>query len=118
QQQVRIRFAVFEQDVVLGLVLLDEVVFEQKRIRFRVDDGELDALDVLDQLLRFLVVVLLGEVRRDALAQIHGFAHVDDAFLIEVTVHPRLVRQAVYLFLYFGLSCHRPQDRPQIQADS
>ncbi len=114
EAEVGVGFAILQQDVVLGLVLLDEVVFEQESVGFAVDDGKLQALDVADQLLGFLVVVLLGEVAAHALAQVDGLAHVNDALVVEILVHAGLVGQGVDLGLQFGFGGH---ERKSVRSD-
>ena len=47
--QQRIRFAVFERDVVFRLILFDEVIFKKKRVAFRNRNDKVDSCNVLDQ---------------------------------------------------------------------
>ena len=96
----RIGLVVFEQDVVTGLQLLDERVFEQQGVGFAVDDDVADFGDLPDQHPYFgRMLLVLHEVGGDALAQALGFADVDDrARPVEELVYSRFERQQRHLF--------------------
>ena len=100
--------AVLQQDVVLGVPLLDEVVFEQQRVFLGVHDDVLDVANVLHQALCLQVLVLFLEVRRYPALQPFCLAHVDDgARIVEILVAAGLVGQVAYdalqVFLQFFL---------------
>ena len=98
--EVRVRLVVAEQDVVLGLVLLDEAVFEQQRVELGVNDGELQPHNLRHHAARFLVVASrLVEVARNPVFQVLGLADVNQvAGFVEVAVHAGLVGQVADLF--------------------
>ena len=75
----RIGLVVLEQDVVARLEGLDERIFEQQGVGFAADDDVADFGNLPHQCADLRAVLLrLHEVRRDALAQALGLAHVDD----------------------------------------
>ena len=91
----RIGLVVFELDVVERLVFLDEAVREQQRVGFGWRDWPLDVVDLGNEKPGFAVVVVLGEVARDALLQVFGLAHVQKTTVhIEVLVDAWLLGKA------------------------
>src|SRR5688500_17458950 len=69
---IRIRFTVFEQDVILWLILLDQVIFQQESIGFGIDNGKLNGFDLGDKLYCFFVVLCRAvEIRADTLPYIN-----------------------------------------------
>ena len=63
----RIGLVVFELDVVERLMFLDEAVLQQQRVGFGWRDEPLDVVDLGNEKPGLAVVVVLGEVARDAL---------------------------------------------------
>ena len=85
---VGVALVVFEPDVVLGPVFLDQVHLEDERLELGADDDRVEVGDVLHQLARFRRIHGLVEIRPHAVAQVDGLAHVNDlarAIFIEVT---------------------------------
>lgn len=103
-----VTLAVFEEDVVVGLVLLDEVVFEQKSILLAIHHDIAYIGDVLDELLGLKAVLLFVEVTAHTAVEVLRFTHIDDLpCLIEVLVHPRLFGYALeYLTYVFVVAGH------------
>ena len=95
----RVGLVVFEQDVVAGLQLLDERIFEQQGVGFAVDDDVADLDDLAHQHPHLGgMLLVLHEIGGDALAQALGLADVDDRTRpVEELVHPRFERQQRYL---------------------
>ena len=76
---VGIALVVLEPDVELGLVLLDEVTFQQQRFQFRVRRPDFQIGDLGNEPLRLGRQIRAGvKVRPDAVAQVDGLADVDD----------------------------------------
>ncbi len=69
---------VLEQDVVARLVLLDQVVFEQQRFRFRRGHRHLDARHLREQRERLVRVRTAAEIARHAVLQVTRLADVED----------------------------------------
>ena len=85
--------AVLEVDVVARLVLLDQRVLEQQRIKLGLGDNRLNVGDLAHQHAESGGIVALMEVRTYPLLQIFGLADVQDhPILINVVVHPRTLR--------------------------
>ncbi len=85
----RIGLVVLQQDVVAGLVLLDEVVFEQQRIFVGRHHDVVDVLNLGHQYFCLPPVHAFHEIGGDAALQIFGLADVDDVFvLVEILVAP------------------------------
>ena len=95
----RVGLVVFEQDVVAGLQLLDERIFEQQGVGFAVDDDVADLGDLAHQHPHLGgMLLVLHKIGGDALAQTLGLADVDDRTRpVEELVHPRFERQQRYL---------------------
>ena len=75
----RIGLRVLQQDVVAGLVLLDQVVLQQEGVGLGVHDGELRIGDLGHQDARFRVQPFRGhEILRDPLVQVLRLPHIDD----------------------------------------
>ena len=88
-----VRLVVFQLDVVERLVLLDQAVFEQQRIRLARGDNPVDGGDFAHEQPRFARLPL-HEVTRHPLLQVLGLADVQDgAVFVEVFVDARFVRQ-------------------------
>ena len=88
-----VRLVVFQLDVVERLVLLDQAVFEQQRVRLARGDDPVDGGDFAHEQPRFARLPL-HEVTRHPLLQVLGFADVQDgAVFVEVFVDARFVRQ-------------------------
>lgn len=96
-----VTFAVFEKDVVVGLVLLDEVVFEQEGVLLAVHYDVVYVGDVFDELFGLEAVLLFVEVTAHAAVEVLRLAHIDDLpCLIEVLVHARLLGDALEYLPY------------------
>ena len=82
-----IGLTVFEQDVVFGIPLLDEVVLQQQGIFLRVHHDILDVPNVLHQTSCLQALLLLLEVARYPSFQPFGLTHIYDcARIIEILV--------------------------------
>ncbi len=81
--QVGIRLAVFQHDVVLRQVALDQLVFENQRFGRGIGADDLEIDDMRDQLARLRIVPALRlEVGAHAIAQRDRLADVDDAAIL------------------------------------
>ena len=82
----------------MGLQLLDEVVFQQQRIFFRLDHGIVEVGDMFDQRARLAVQLFRRpEILGDTPFEVFCLAHIDDgAAGVEVAVHARIVRKICY----------------------
>jgi len=90
-----IGFVVFEVDVVAGLVLFDEVVFQQEGIEFGFGDDGFDIGHLTGHHVNACAVVAFGEVRAHALLEVFGLAYVEYAAVrIQVLVYAGLVGEA------------------------
>ena len=89
---IRIGFVVAQQNVVFGLVLLDEVVFQGECFAFGVGHDELDVFDCVHHLVLALVEIARQlEIGSYAVPQRFGFSHVNRlirSILIEVHAGP------------------------------
>ncbi len=96
----RIAFAVLEQDIVSGLKLFDEVVFEQQSVGFAPYDDMPQVGDLTHHDLHFTGMVgSRYEIGAYAALEVLGFAHVyDDPFGVEELVHAGAVGQQGYFF--------------------
>jgi hypothetical protein len=74
---VRISFIILQVDVVSGLELFDQGVFQQKSILFGADDGKLDMVNVFYQSPGLVVIMKLDEIGADPLAEALGFSYVN-----------------------------------------
>ena len=79
--QIRIHCPLFQFDVVLGLVTLDQVDLQQQRFLVRFGYDRFETVNVRDQQLR-LAFVLAVEVRFNSILQIFGLADVDDFVIL------------------------------------
>src|SRR3569833_903279 len=105
---IRVGLVVLQIDVELGLVLLDERVLQQKSILFRIHDSELDASDVLHQLMCLIGGKGLCKIRAHPFAKALRLANVDQLVLfVEVFIYARIygyrVRYIAELFLRHSL---------------
>ena len=71
-------FGVLQVDIVLGLVLLDEVVFKEERLGLGVRDHHGDRRDVRDERFGLCVVILFLEVTRHPFFEVLCLPDVDD----------------------------------------
>lgn len=93
----RVGLVVFEFDVVPGLVLFDQAVFQKQGVHFCGDDNELNVCDLLNEYLGFSVFeCLLVEVAGDPFFQVFRLADVKQfAVAVKVLVDPRAVRESL-----------------------
>ena len=90
----RVGFVVLQQHVVVGLISLDEVVFEQQRVFFRFHHDVADVANLRDEQARLIALLFLVEIRTDAPLQVLRLADIDDfPRFIEVLVATRCLRQ-------------------------
>ena len=77
------------------LVLLDEVIFEQKRFYLAIGNGKSDITDSLNHVLDAIAVLACGsEIAAYPFFEVFGFAYIDDfPFLIEKAIYAGIVRQ-------------------------
>ena len=109
-RDVRIRLVVAQPDVEARLVLADEVLLREQRLRLGLDDEVLDVVDESGQR------PARREVRGDALADRLRLAHVDDAAArVAEEVDARLVRQAGALLREFRHPCNKDYE-PSLAA--
>ncbi len=103
-----IGFGVLQEDVVLGLVLLDEVVFQQERIGLAVHHRELRIGYLAHQNARFGIEPLRRhKVLRHPLVQILRLPHINHLPLgVIIPVYARGMRKQRYLFAD-GHSVHK-----------
>ncbi len=93
--QVRVGLVVAEDDVVARRERLDEVVLEDQRFGLGARDGDLEVGHLRHHHGDARPMVVLGEVRRDALPEIACLPDVKHvAARAEHAIHPRPVRQA------------------------
>ena len=93
-----ITLVVLEQNVVFGLVQLDERVFEHERLKLGLHDNDIEIRNVRDHG-RHLRQVLAAKIARDAVFERFCLADVDDlAVLVEHDVHARQQREHIGLF--------------------
>ena len=92
QKNERIGFVVPQQNIVLGLMLLDQVVLEDQRLRFGMRDGKLDGTDMAHQGSGLLAARIAPKIGAQTFGEILGLADVQDAAcLIQHPIHTRLV---------------------------
>ena len=98
-----IGLGVLEEDVVLGLVLLDEVVFQQEGVGLGIHHGKLCVGNLAYQDARLGVQALRRhKVLGHAFVQVLGLAHIDNLPLsVIVAVHAGRMREEGY-FLFYG----------------
>ena len=91
-----IRLAVFEQDIVMRLILLDEVVLQQKSILLRVHYHIAYIRNMRHQLARLAALMVFLEITIHPSMQVFGFTHIDYLPLcIEVLIHARVLRDTL-----------------------
>ena len=95
-------FVIAEADVVTRMKFLDEFAFEQQRLGLATHDMKIKIVDALDQRAEFEVPTHAPgrlKIMAHALAQVAGFADVDDrAEAVFHQIHARLVRQRADFF--------------------
>ncbi len=104
QADVGVALVVFEEDVVMGLVALDEGALQHQGLELRVGDDHVEVVDLGDHgpgLLR--VGGQVGEILAHPVLQGLGLAHVDDLVLdVLHDIHAGLQGQVVgFLFEFF-----------------
>ncbi|MND84767.1 hypothetical protein D3C80_766660 [compost metagenome] len=93
-----ISFVVFKLNIVFRKILLDEVVFQQERIHFGINDNVLDIGNFLYKNIRFCMLVILVEVGRNPLFQVFCLSDVKNSpVFIEILIHSRFFRQRFQL---------------------
>jgi hypothetical protein len=93
QQNIGIGFIIPQQDVVLGLMLLDQIVFEDQRLGFGMGNRKLDMMDMADQGPSFGTPRVTSKIGAQAFHQILGFTHIqNDSVLTQHPVNARLMR--------------------------
>ncbi len=103
---IRVALIIFEADIVVRLVLLDQRVFKQQRFQLRVGGDDLDIGDVAAQALRLNRIDIVMEIRAHPAAQIDRLANIDDfAILIFVQVNARLGGQILQDLLHVWRWC-------------
>ena len=97
---IGIRFIVFQENIVLGLVFFDEIVFQPQRVDFRLGDNVVKVRDMLHH--RGDLLGLFGAVKILA----HSvFKHArlsdvdDDSVLVQHDIHARTVGKKFQFFL-------------------
>ena len=91
-----ITLAVFKQNVVVRLILLDKVVLQQECVLLTTDHHIFDIGYMRHQLTRLERCLILVEVAAYAPLQVLGFTHIDNCtFTIEVLIYTGLLRQAL-----------------------
>ena len=99
----RIGLAVFQQDIIAWIVLLDERVFKQQRILLRIHHRITDIVDLTDEHLCLETIHFRVEVRRDSRFEILRLTHIDDGMiLVIVLVAARLFWQPTYNTFQIG----------------
>ena len=102
----RIGFVVFQQHVVPGTILLDQVILQKKCILFRVDNKIFDVSYLLDQDTCFVAVVFFVEIGGNATLQVLCFAYIDDrSLLVKVLVAAWRFRYDRKDVFYMFLGC-------------
>jgi hypothetical protein len=78
------------KNIITGLILLDQIVFQQESIKLRVDECDLDTLDLRNHSLCFAIYSgRLTEVVGYSFFERLGFTYIDQfIFLIVITVYP------------------------------
>ena len=92
--QVRIGFVVFKVDIEPGLKLLDQRVFQQEGILFRMHDRKFYVVDPLNQFMGFITGKGFCEVGGYAFADILRLTHIKQLILfVEVFINARFCGQ-------------------------
>ena len=98
-----IGLAVLQEDIVTGLILFDQIVLQEKCIRFRANHSMLYIRYSGNHDLRLAVQTAGTEILRHAVLEVLGLAHIDNrAGRIQKTVYTRAVRQH---FQNYGYIC-------------
>ena len=93
----RVGLTVFQQDIITRIVLLDERVFEQQCILFRIHHRIADIVNLTDENLRLETIHFRVEVRRDSRFEILRLTHIDNVMiLVIVLVAARLLWQPAH----------------------
>ena len=89
----RVGLAVFQQDIITWVVLLDERVLQQKCIFFCIHNGVTYVVNLADEYLGLKTIHLCVEVRRYSCLEVLRLPHIDDGLAIVIElVTTRLVR--------------------------
>lgn len=72
----RVGFVVLQQHVVVGLVALDQIVFQKQRVLFRVDDNVANVANLRDEMLRLKTLLRICEIGRNAALKVLCLAHI------------------------------------------
>lgn len=92
----RVRLAVFEQNVVVRLVFLDQVVLQQESILLRVDHHIAYIRNMRHQLPGLAALMVFLEVTVHPSMQVLCFANIDYLPIsIEILIHSRTMRNAL-----------------------
>ena len=101
----RVALVVAEQDVVPGVLRLDEVVLQQQRLGLGAHHRGLQARDLAHHVADARAAVLLGEIAGHALLEVARLAHIQQRALgVEIAVHARQGWQRSHLRQqFFGM---------------
>ena len=114
----RVGLVVFQQYIVAGLVFLDQIIFQQQCIFFRIHHDVSDVGNLAHEHPRLARLVLFAEIRINPSLQILRLSNVDNrSLLVQVLVNARLLRKVGYnslqiftsfafLFFAFRFSIH------------
>src|SRR6185312_9859744 len=98
----QVAFVIAETDIVTRVKFLDELAFKQERLGFAADDVIIEIANALDERAEFQVPAQAAgglEILAHALAQIAGFADVNDrSETVFHQVNARLMRQGAEFF--------------------
>ena len=95
-----VRLVILQKDVILRLVLLDEIVFEQEGVLLTIDDNVVDVANLADQDQRLLRLLTLKKIGRHATLKVLGLSNVDYfPCLVEVLIHTGQVGQDAHHLL-------------------
>ncbi len=105
---VGIAFIVFQADIILGPVPLDQRHFEDQRFQFRADHDPLNIGDLMHQAACFSVILGRAvEIGTDPVAQIDGFANVNDLSVAFSSIAARFIRECIENLLDLLTNLHR-----------
>jgi hypothetical protein len=98
---MRVLLVILEHHVVLGLVPLDEVGFQDERFFFVVSDDDFKITDARDEFLRLCIHIARAlKILAHTITQDFGFANIDDfAFGVFVQIAARLHGQVLYFLV-------------------
>lgn len=89
-----VTLSIFQQDIIVRLMLLDKIILQQKRILFALHHHIADICDLFDQQFGFVAVLLFMEITTYTPFQVLGFTHIDHfPNIVEVLVHSWLLWQ-------------------------